>query len=170
MLRILTAFLLLPMAIPSASFAADARLTVITPRGIQRGAEHVLTFTGSRLSDAEQILFYEPGIEVLEIIPVEKNANVVRAKVRVSPDCELGEKTAQVRTKSGLSDYRTLFVGALPAVDEKEPNTQFDQAQVIEQDVTVHGVIQAEDVDYFAVDAKKAVSYTHLTLPTIYSV
>ena len=155
MLRILTAFLLLPMAIPSASFAADARLTVITPRGIQRGAEHVLTFTGSRLSDAEQILFYEPGIEVLEIIPVEKNANVVRAKVRVSPDCELGEKTAQVRTKSGLSDYRTLFVGALPAVDEKEPNTQFDQAQVIEQDVTVHGVIQAEDVDYFAVDAKK---------------
>ena len=155
MSRILTAFLLLTMAIPSISFAADARLTVITPRGIQRGAEHVLTFTGSRLSDAEQILFYEPGIEVLEIIPVEKNANSVRAKVRVAADCELGEKTAQVRTKSGLSDYRTLFVGALPAVAEKEPNTEFAQAQLVEQNVTVEGVIQAEDVDYFAVEAKK---------------
>lgn len=155
MSRILTAFLVLTMAIPSASFAADARLTVITPRGIQRGTEHVLTFTGSRLSDAEQILFYEPGIEVLEIIPVAKNANAVRAKVRVAADCELGEKTAQVRTKSGLSDYQTLFVGALPGVSEKEPNTEFAQAQLIEQDVTVQGVIQAEDVDYFTVEAKK---------------
>lgn len=155
MSRILTAFLLLTMAIPSISFAADARLTVITPRGIQRGAEHVLTFSGSRLSDAEQILFYEPGIEVLEIIPVEKNANAIRAKVRVAADCELGEKTAQVRTKSGLSDYRTLFVGALPAVAEKEPNTEFAQAQLIEQNVTVEGVVQAEDVDYFAIEAKK---------------
>lgn len=155
MSRILTAFLALMIALPSASFAADARLTVITPRGIQRGAEHVLTFTGSRLSDAEQILFYEPGIEVLEIIPVDKNANAVRAKVRVAADCVLGEKTAQVRTKSGLSDYRTLFVGALPGVDEKEPNTEFAQAQLIEQDVTVQGIVQAEDVDYFAVEAKK---------------
>lgn len=155
MFRILTACLALTIAIPSAAFAADARLTVITPRGIQRGAEHVLTFSGSRLSDTEQILFYEPGIEVLEIIPVEKNANAIRAKVRVAPDCELGEKTAQVRTKTGLSDYRTFFVGALPSVDEKEPNTEFAQAQLIEQGVTVQGVIPAEDVDYFAVEAKK---------------
>lgn len=115
----------------------------------------MLTFSGSRLGDAEEILFYEPGIEVIELIPVEKNNNAIRAKVKVAPECELGEKTAQVRTKSGLSDYRTFFVGALPAVDEKEPNTEFSQAQLIEQNVTVQGVVQAEDVDYFAVEAKK---------------
>lgn len=135
--------------------AADPSLSVITPRGVQRGAEHVLTFSGARLNDAEEILFYEPGIEVVKIEPDEKNANIVRATVKVAADCELGEKTAQVRTRTGISDYRTLFVGALPAVAEKEPNTEFSAPQAIEQNVTVEGVVQNEDVDYFVVEAKK---------------
>ena len=139
----------------SISESADPVLTVITPRGVQRGAEHVLTFSGARLQDAEEILFYEPGFEVISIEPDEKNANLVRAKVRVAPDCQLGEKTAQVRTRTGISDYRTLFVGALPAVSETEPNTEFSAPQAIEQNVTVEGVIQNEDVDYFVVEAKK---------------
>lgn len=135
--------------------ASDPTLTVITPRGVQRGAEHVLTFTGARLKDTEEILFYEPGFEVTKIEPDPKNANRVRATVKVAPDCELGEKTAQIRTKSGLTDYRTFFVGALPAVAEKEPNTEFGTPQAIKQNVTVEGVIQSEDVDYFMVEAKK---------------
>ena len=96
--------------------ASDPTLSVITPRGIQRGAEHVVTFSGARLNDAEEILFYDAGFEVIKIEPDEKNANIVRATIKVAPDCDLGEKTAQVRTKSGVSDYRTFFVGALPAV------------------------------------------------------
>jgi len=147
-------FLLL-LATCSTALAADPTLTVITPRGVQRGAEHVLIFSGARLKDAEEILFYEPGFEVVKIEPDEKNANIVRATVKVAPDCELGEKTAQVRTKTGISDYRTLYVGALPAVAEKEPNTEFSEPQPIEQNITVEGVIQNEDVDYFVVDAKK---------------
>ena len=128
--------------------ASDPTLSVITPRGIQRGAEHVVTFSGARLNDAEEILFYDAGFEVIKIEPDEKkNANIVRATIKVAPDCDLGEKTAQVRTKSGVSDYRTFFVGALPAVPEKEPNTEFAAAQLIEQNVTVEGVVQNEDVD-----------------------
>ena len=151
--RILFA-LLLVLACVSAQ-AADPTLSLIMPRGIQRGAEHVLTFSGARLSDAEEILFYEPGFEVIKIEPDPKNANLVRATVKVAADCELGEKTAQVRTKSGISDYRTFFVGALPAVPEKEPNTEFTTPQPIEQNVTVEGVVQNEDVDYYVVEAKK---------------
>lgn len=146
---------LLVFAASVSAKAADPTLTVITPRGVQRGAEHVLTFTGARLRDAEQILFYEPGFEVLSIEPDKKNANIVRATVKVAADCELGEKTAQVRTKTGLTDYRTFYVGALPAVAEKEPNTEFSTPQAIEQNVTVQGVIQSEDVDYFVVEGKK---------------
>ena len=146
---------LLAIASSVSVFASDPTLSVITPRGVQRGAEHVLTFSGARLKDAEEILFYEPGVEVLKIEPDEKNANIVRATVKVAPDCSLGEKVAQVRTKSGISDYRTFFVGALPAIPEKEPNTEFTAPQPIEQNVTVEGVIQSEDVDYFVVEAKK---------------
>lgn len=151
--RISFATLLVLMS--TAALAADPSLTVITPRGVQRGAEHVLTFSGARLQDTEEILFYEPGVEVISIEPDAKNANIVRATVKVAADCKLGEKTAQVRTKTGISDYRTFFVGALPAVAEKEPNTEFSAPQPIEQNVTVEGVIQNEDVDYFVVDAKK---------------
>ena len=115
----------------------------------------MFTFTGARLSDVEEIMFYEPGFEVVQITPDEKNANRFQATIRIAPDCELGEHTAQVRTKSGISDYRTFFVGALPAVDEKEPNTEFTAPQAIEQNVTVQGVVQNEDVDYFVVEAKK---------------
>ncbi len=147
--------LTLLLATASTAVASDPTLTVITPRGVQRGADHVVTFHGNRLSDAEEILFYEPGVEVLKIEPDEKNANICRATIRVAADCELGEHTAQVRTRSGVSDYRTFFVGALPAISEKEPNTEFTEAQPIEQNVTVEGVIQNEDVDYFSVEATK---------------
>lgn len=149
-------YLLLALACcTTAVQASDPTLSVITPRGVQRGQEHVLTFTGARLSDTQEVLFYEPGFEVIKIEPDPKNANRVRATVKVAADCPLGEKTAQLRTKTGLTDYRTFFVGALPAVAEKEPNTEFSAPQPIEQNVTVQGVIDSEDVDYFVVEAKK---------------
>ncbi len=133
--------------------AADPRLSIITPRGVQRGAEHQLTFSGRQLADAEEILFYSPGFEVLEI--TSDNENRCRAKIRVAPDAALGEHVAQVRCKSGISDFRTFYVGALPAVAEKEPNTDFAEPQPIDLGVTVDGRVDTEDVDYFVVNAKK---------------
>lgn len=132
--------------------ATSPRLSHILPRGVRRGADHVLTFHGSRLADAQEIFFYEPGLETVEI-KAESDA-VVRATVRVADDCALGQHTAQVRTASGISDFRTVWVGALPVVEEAEPNNQFEAPQSVSLDVTVQGIIENEDVDYFAVDAK----------------
>jgi hypothetical protein len=133
--------------------AADPRLSIVLPRGVQRGAEHVLTFSGQRLADAEEILFYQPGFEVLEI--TSDNPNRCKVKVKVAADTRLGEHVVQVRCKSGVSDYHTVWVGALPALAEKEPNTDFAAPQPIEFGVTVEGIVATEDVDYFAVQAKK---------------
>lgn len=141
------------LTLTSCAMASDPRLNMITPRGVQRGAETVVTFSGARLDDAEQIFFYEDGFEVKEIKAV--NGNTITATIVVSPECALGEHVAQVRTKSGISDYRTFYVGALPVLQETEPNTEFGQAQQIDQNVTVQGVVTSEDVDYFAVDCKK---------------
>src|SRR5690606_28821736 len=66
-----------------------------------------------------------------------------------------GEHIAQVRTASGISEYRTFYVGALPSIEEKEPNSEFETPQQIEMGTTVAGVVQNEDVDYFLVTAKK---------------
>lgn len=73
----------------------------------------------------------------------------------MAPDCRLGEHVAQVRTATGISDYRTFFIGNLPPIAEKEPNTDFAAPQAIPMNVTVTGVVQNEDVDYYVVEAKK---------------
>ncbi|MGE3315313.1 MAG: PPC domain-containing protein [Planctomycetaceae bacterium] len=137
---------------PSIVGAASPRLNLITPRGMQRGTEGVFTFLGSPFKDAEEILFYSPGITVTKLEPQD---GTVAAHVKIAADCRLGEHVAHVRTKSGVSDYRTFYIGALPAHDEKEPNSTFDAPQAIPLNVTVQGVIDTEDVDYFVVDLKK---------------
>lgn len=134
--------------------ASSPRLSIILPRGAQRGKEQVLTFSGSNLGDAKEILFYTPGFKVTKLEP-NKNGRSVQATIQIAPDCQLGEHVAQVRTASGISDYRTFFVGALPDIAEKEPNTDFATPQPIPMNVTVSGVVQSEDVDYYVVEAKK---------------
>ena len=61
----------------------------------------------------------------------------------------------RLRTATGISELRTFWVGALPIVEEKEPNSDFAAPQKVPMNVTVHGVVQSEDVDYFLVEAKK---------------
>lgn len=140
------------LLIASEVLASSPQLNVIMPRGVTRGTETVLTFVGARLADAEEILFYEPGVRVLEL---KAEASKVTAKVVIAPDCPLGEHTAQIRARSGISEYRTFFVGPLGAVAEKEPNSDFAQPQPIPLNRTVEGVVQNEDVDYYVIEAKK---------------
>jgi hypothetical protein len=133
--------------------AASPQLSYILPPGVQRGHEHVLTFTGARIADTEEVLLYDDGVTVKKIEVVDPQN--VRVTVDVAADCRLGEHLVQLRTKSGISDYRPFFVGALPAFEEKEPNSAFDEPQTIEANVCVAGVLQNEDADYYRIKATK---------------
>lgn len=133
--------------------AASPSLGAIQPRGAQRGTEAVLTFTGARLADAQEVLVYYPGIRVTKLEVV--NDGTLKVTVAIAPDCRLGEHAFRVRTATGVSDLRTFWVGALPVVDEKEPNSDFDKPQPIPLNVTVHGVVDNEDQDYFVVECRK---------------
>ncbi|MEZ6094773.1 MAG: PPC domain-containing protein [Pirellulaceae bacterium] len=135
------------------AFGSDPRLNVILPRGVQRGAQHTLRFSGERLGEAQQVMFYDSGITPVEIKPVD--ANQFDLVVDVAADCRLGEHVCQVRTLRGLSDYRSVYIGNLPNVDEVEPNSSLETRQSIEMNHTVSGTIDNEDVDYFLVAAKK---------------
>jgi hypothetical protein len=145
--------LLCIVAVTSYGHAASPTLGVITPRGGQRGTEVEFTFNGARLKDAQEILCYSPGFTVGKIEVV--NDNVVKAKIKIAPDARLGQHSVRVRTASGISDLKTIFVGALPEITEKEPNNDFKNPQKIPLNVTVNGTIENEDVDYFAVECKK---------------
>jgi hypothetical protein len=137
----------------AAAFASSPVLSNIIPRGGQRGTVVDVVFNGQRLDDAQEVMIYEPGIEVAEFAVV--NDKQVKAKLKIAADCVLGTKHIRLRTASGLSDLRTFRVGALPAVAEVEPNSEFIKPQVIANNVTVEGIIQNEDVDYFVIEAKK---------------
>jgi hypothetical protein len=137
----------------SAALAVEPSLGGIAPYGVQRGVETEVLFQGGRLQDAKELLFYSPGFSVTTIEVV--NDGTVKAKVKVAPDCRLGIHAVRVRTLTGVSNLRTFTVGALPEVAEVEPNSEFEKPQAIAMNVTMSGIVQAEDVDNYVVELKK---------------
>ena len=98
--------------------AVDPNHTYVLPNGFQRGTEVTATFYGRRLADVEEVMFYEPGVKVLSIDKKEDRSVV--AKLKVSPSAELGEHRYRLRSKTGLSELRTFYVGPFKQIDEKE--------------------------------------------------
>jgi len=132
--------------------AAQPVIARVMPPGGQRGSDVVLNIEGKRLENAQEVIWYEPGIDVG---PIETTKTGVTAKLHIADDCPLGEHAFRLRSLTGLSELRTFWVGTLPTVMEKEPNNDLAQAQKIDLNVTVTGVITGEDVDCFAVEAKQ---------------
>ncbi len=139
--------------LPCLSLATAPLLKDISPTGGQRGTELTLSFAGERLQDTKEVICYEPGIEIKQLELVTNK--VVKAQVRILPECALGEHHLRLRTDSGVSELRTFAVGPFAVVDEIEPNNDSAKAQNVALNTTVVGVIQNEDVDCFSVELKK---------------
>ncbi|TVS16320.1 MAG: peptidase [Planctomycetaceae bacterium] len=138
---------------PLLVMAADPSVTAINPVGFQRGTEVEVQLRGARLADAQELLFYSPGIEVTELTAEADNR--VKATLSIAPDCRIGIHAVRLRCASGVSNLRTFTVGALAEVAEQEPNDDFASPQPIPMNSTVSGVVQNEDVDYFVIEAKQ---------------
>jgi hypothetical protein len=149
----LTFVIVLAMLCATTAFAASPDLASVMPRGAQRGTEVDVTLTGARLADAKEILFYDPGLTVKSL--KAENPQKVTAHLVIAADAPIGEHSLRLRTETGISDLHTFWVGALPVVEEKDPNDDFKNPQQIPLNCTVAGVIKNEDVDYFVVEAKK---------------
>lgn len=135
------------------AFAAYPEFSGTRPNGGQRGTDWKLTVTGNRLADFEGLIFFSPGFTQKSVDKVENNK--VELTINVAPDVPPGNHMMRIRTRTGISHARQVFVGPFPNVEEKEPNTSIDAAQVIDFNQTVEGVVTTEDVDYFKVTAKK---------------
>lgn len=132
---------------------ASPELHLILPRGVQRGKEHTLTFSGVRLNNALEVLFYEKGITAKSFKVIDhKKIEVI---VTVTDDCRLGEHVAQVRNDRGISDFRSVFVGPFPGTQEVEPNNSFEEAQTVALNQTINGTLPAEDIDRYRLELKK---------------
>lgn len=137
----------------STALAASPALSAVRPLGGQRGTEVEVNLTGARLADAKEVMIYQPGITVTKIQVV--NDGHVKATFKIAPDARLGLRDLRLRTATGVSEMRSFSVGALKDLVEAEPNNDFAKPQAIPMNSTVNGVADNEDIDYFAVPAKK---------------
>ncbi|MDR3634137.1 MAG: PPC domain-containing protein [Isosphaeraceae bacterium] len=135
------------------ALAVSPALRGINPVGGQRGTEVTVTFTGQRLADAQELLFYQPGITVTKL-QAGKDAELV-ATLKIAPDAPLGLHDFRLRSATGISALKTFSVGVLKEVAEVEPNNDFAKPQPIPLNVTINGVADREDIDYYAITAKK---------------
>src|SRR5262245_42308568 len=110
------------------AYAVAPRLTNILPPGGQRGTEVEVRFTGQRLDDTKEVVFYTPGISVVSL---EAGTNRLKATLKIAADCRLGEHSMRLRTATGVSEVRTFWVSALTNLAEAEPNTEVGKAQPV---------------------------------------
>ena len=136
----------------AAAAAQFPALNSIQPRGAQRGTEVEVTLKGNKLGDARALLFDPGGIEVRKL--KQKKDGKLVAQLAIAPDAPLGLRAVWVQTATGLSDLATFSVGALPELEEAEPNGSAEEAQAIPLDCTVNGVAEDEDVDYYAFEGR----------------
>ncbi len=145
----LVAVLLFPLA----AEAGPPTVESVAPGVGQRGTEFTLTLTGARLTGAEELLLYEPGVVCTRLAVA--SASQVTATLRAAPDCRLGTYSFRLRTRGGASEVRTVRVTPFPVIAEKEPNDTPRQAQQVPLNVSVAGVIESGGIDCFAVRLKK---------------
>ncbi len=127
----------------------------VSPRSGQLGRNVPVTITGGRLNEAQEVLFYSPGLTAVDLKPSE-DGEVLKATVRIAPDCRIGEHTLRVRTTEGLTTMHTFYVGPLRHISEQEKQTTFEAPQNIPLNVTVDGMVSAVgEVDVYRVQCSK---------------
>ena len=94
-----------------------------------------------------------PGVTIKSLKPID--AAKVEVEVEVPADAKPGLYPVRLVTESAISNMVLLAVGAMPSVDEVEPNSDFAAPQAVEMNVTVAGNIATEDEDYYVVELKK---------------
>ena len=127
----------------------------VSPRSGQLGRHVQVTITGGRLNDAQEVLFYSPGLTAVDLKPSE-DGEVLQATIRIDPDCRIGEHTLRIRTTEGLTTMHTFYVGPLRHISEQESSTTFEAPQSIPLNVTVDGMVSAVgEVDVYRVQCSK---------------
>jgi len=129
-------------------------VTFVFPAGAQRGKTVEATINGKDFQNANGVRITGPGVTA-KIVKVV-NPSAVQISASVAPDAELGERDLRLITPGGISNRVRFFIGALPEINEVEPNTDRAKPQVLPAlPILVNGQILDNDRDNFRFAAKK---------------
>ncbi|MEP4810096.1 MAG: PPC domain-containing protein, partial [Luteolibacter sp.] len=126
-------------------------LEPISPPGGQRGTEITINLRDNNIAAFQEFITYQPGLELTNLKPNEKDNKSATATLRIAPDAALGEHLFRIRTSHDISYIRSFWVGPFPTVSEKPD----EASQPVQLNTTVQGVIQKEDEDTFIVSLTK---------------
>ncbi len=119
------------------------------PLGVQAGSSVDVTVRGTDLEGVNVLWFDHPGLRAFHL----KGATF---RVVAAPGTPVGQHDVRVASAYGISNPRTIVVGALLTVNETEPNNAPETANVIPLNSSINGEIAAAtDVDCFAIEAKQ---------------
>ena len=135
----------------------------IEPPCAQAGTRQEVVLRGVRLSDIEEVMCREAGVRVQRIVEKKiipghdktPEKDEVRVELEFAADLPVGNVALHVRTRSGVSNPRTLHVNRLPIVAETAATAKRETAQLLPLDRTVWGHIIGSETDWFAVDLAK---------------
>lgn len=160
--RLLATFVFLLAVGTAAAQQPAPQLLTVFPPGAKAGDTVEVTCSGHGFDGGEKLLFSAKGFTAE---PVGKATTMkgqpgqptssVKFKVTAPKD---GNGTFDVRVvgKHGLSNPRAFVVSGMTDVNETEPNSDVGQAQKIDLETTMNGVISAPtDVDYCTFKAQK---------------
>jgi hypothetical protein len=145
-----------------ASAQNGPQLLSVFPPGARAGQTVEVTLAGHGFDGNEKLLFSAKGFTAEPVGPATvtkqppqgQPSATVKFKVTAPKDAT-GTCDVRLVTKSGLSNPRAFVVSEMAEVNEAEPNNDVGQAQKIELDTTVNGVISTPtDVDYVTFRAK----------------
>jgi hypothetical protein len=137
----------------AAAEAGGPSVESVAPGVGQRGTEFRLRLVGAGLADAAEVLTYSRGITSATLEGASDNE--VTVVLRAAVDCPTGSHPFRLRTQQGISEMRVFRVTPFPVVSETEPNGTVDGAQPVSRNVTIAGVVEAGDVDFFQVELRK---------------
>lgn len=140
---------ILAVLIASGAMAGSPTISSIQPPGLNRGETADVQLTGTGIIDAHDVQTDHPGITAMSVVAKDNRSAIVQ--FRVDKDVPTGLYPFWLVTKTGLSNIRFLGVGQFPCVEETEPNDTPSNAVPIELDVTIHGVVDREDVDWYKI-------------------
>jgi hypothetical protein len=160
--RYLISFLIL-VAAASGAETGTPILLGIEPPCAQVGTRQEVVLRGVRLSDIEEVMCRDAGVRVQRIgekkvLPGDGKTpekDEVRVELEFAADVPVGNVALHVRTRSGVSNPRTLHVNRLPIVAETTATATRETAQLVPLDRTVWGHIIRAEADWYAVDLTK---------------
>jgi hypothetical protein len=151
---------LLPFPPSHSAETGSPILLGIAPPCAQAGTRQEVVLRGVRLSDIEDVMCRDVGVRVQRIGQRKGIAasaktpekDEVSVELEFAGDLPVGNVALHVRTRTGISNPRTLHVNRLPIVAETTATAKRETAQLIPMDRTVWGHITGPETDWYAVD------------------